>query len=214
MPAPMYICEVCGKEFCSWNPKPRFCSVLCKARAQVKNTTVSCPGCGKLFQVKPYRLDPKRCPSGKPACSRACWIEYHRKLRTFQCPICGRTFTPKRKELGQKYCSKRCMGIAYMQNALSSTLYASDFTPLLRKVVRLLFEGHCALCGKPARSVHHIDADKSNNGYGNLTLLCKSCHMHVHRNFASYIGYFTEHDLTASVKLQPNHKCLDSLLQI
>ncbi len=31
----MYICERCGKQFRSHNPKPRFCSVPCKSRSQM-----------------------------------------------------------------------------------------------------------------------------------------------------------------------------------
>ena len=39
------------------------------------------------------------------------------------------------------------------------------------------FDWNCAMCGKEARCVHHLDGTKSNHSIDNLISLCQSCHL-------------------------------------
>jgi len=41
-------------------------------------------------------------------------------------------------------------------------------------------KGKCEICGKPAKVVHHIDEDKSNQKIDNLIALCRNCHTPLH----------------------------------
>ena len=76
-------CEVCGKVFCTNNPKKKYCSTACRVKAQrIRDREKYREKCHVLFAERP---------------------EEERK-RT--CVFCGESFvanTPK-----QKYCSKTC----------------------------------------------------------------------------------------------------------
>ena len=53
----------------------------------------------------------------------------------------------------------------------------------VREAVRVIYEDRCAICGEPAREVHHIRPKhlKGKNHPRNLILLCNDCHDEVHR---------------------------------
>lgn len=53
----------------------------------------------------------------------------------------------------------------------------------VRDAIRVIYEDKCAICGKPAREVHHIRPKhlKGKNHPRNLILLCNDCHDEVHR---------------------------------
>ncbi|GIR61625.1 MAG: HNH endonuclease signature motif containing protein [Deltaproteobacteria bacterium] len=62
--------------------------------------------------------------------------------------------------------------------------------PEISKYVRLLFNHHCARCGKdcsnPSNSrdllqVHHIDENPGNNQLENLIPLCSVCHLQIEK---------------------------------
>lgn len=53
-----------------------------------------------------------------------------------------------------------------------------------KKLAKKLFDGKCQKCGKveDGLCVHHKDGDHYNNNPENLSLVCRSCHMSIHRN--------------------------------
>ena len=71
----------------------------------------------------------------------------------------------------------------------------------VREAVRVIYDDKCAICGKPAREVHHIRPKhlKGKNHPRNLILLCNDCHDEVHRKIDEGI---TE-TLKASLKIEP-----------
>ena len=63
--------------------------------------------------------------------------------------------------------------------------YPKEFSPELKRRVRIRYADTCQSCGerkfkRGGIHVHHINGDKNNNDYSNLTVLCSSCHMLVH----------------------------------
>lgn len=67
----------------------------------------------------------------------------------------------------------------------------------VREAVRVIYEDKCAICGKPAREVHHIRPKhlKGKNHPRNLILLCNDCHDEVHRKIDSGIQTVLETSL-------------------
>lgn len=67
----------------------------------------------------------------------------------------------------------------------------------VREAVRVIYEDKCAICGKPAREVHHIRPKhlKGKNHPRNLILLCNDCHDEVHRKIDSGIQTVLENSL-------------------
>jgi hypothetical protein len=65
--------------------------------------------------------------------------------------------------------------------------YPPEFDGILKRRVRRRDKNVCRACNKDARhtkgAVHHMDGDKMNSDIGNLILLCKDCHLVVHRGF-------------------------------
>lgn len=58
--------------------------------------------------------------------------------------------------------------------------YPWTFNDEFKDKVRMRDGYACQLCAQKARSVHHINEDKSNNSLKNCIVLCRSCHMRVH----------------------------------
>lgn len=67
----------------------------------------------------------------------------------------------------------------------------------VRDAIRVIYEDKCAICGKPAREVHHIRPKhlKGKNHPRNLILLCNDCHDEVHRKIDSGIQTVLEKSL-------------------
>ena len=67
----------------------------------------------------------------------------------------------------------------------------------LREAIRCLYDDKCAICGQPAREVHHIRPKhlKGKNHPRNLVLLCNDCHDEVHRKIDAGIQKVLEESL-------------------
>lgn len=72
----------------------------------------------------------------------------------------------------------------------------------VRDAVRTVYEDKCAICGAPAREVHHIRPRflKGRNHPRNLILLCNECHDEVHRQIDNNIQSLLESSLDISVR--------------
>lgn len=72
----------------------------------------------------------------------------------------------------------------------------------VREAVRVIYEDKCAICGKPAREVHHIRPKHLNgkNHPRNLILLCNDCHDEVHRKIDEGIANVLKESLSIPVR--------------
>lgn len=72
----------------------------------------------------------------------------------------------------------------------------------VREAVRVIYEDKCAICGKPAREVHHIRPKHLNgkNHPRNLILLCNDCHDDVHRKIDEGITNVLKESLSIPVR--------------
>ena len=72
----------------------------------------------------------------------------------------------------------------------------------VREAVRVIYEDKCAICGKPAREVHHIRPKhlKGKNHPRNLILLCNDCHDEVHRKIDEGITNVLKESLVIPVR--------------
>lgn len=49
------------------------------------------------------------------------------------------------------------------------------------RIIILLHNPNCELCGAPAKHIHHRDFKRVNHSLSNLQALCVKCHGYVHR---------------------------------
>ena len=100
-------CITCGKEL-GWGDK--FCSRKCKSLSQVKRITLSCLGCGKKFQIRPYL---KRKAN---FCSLKCYRDITRTKEIRLCNVCGKKFVATGSQIRKGYgfyCSRICQHKTY-----------------------------------------------------------------------------------------------------
>jgi hypothetical protein len=68
---------------------------------------------------------------------------------------------------------------------------------LMKKQRKIILSQHplCAICGKPAQVIHHLDKSKSNHNINNLIPVCHKCHFgkfhkQAHKSkFSKVYGY-------------------------
>ena len=81
-------------------------------------------------------------------------------------------------------------------------LFGSSEWFAIRDAIRVIYEDKCAICGKPAREVHHIRPKHLNgkNHPRNLILLCDDCHDEVHRRIDNGIQDLLKESLNIPLK--------------
>lgn len=95
------------------------------------------------------------------------------------CLECGMTMSRRRTPSGRledmtaflkrKYCSRECMGKAYLSDDPTATY------------MRKFRNDSCENCGSASQlGVHHKDEDRTNNSPENLQTLCAKCHTSHH----------------------------------
>jgi len=196
-------CLCCGKEFEVYPSKSdhKFCSKKCsRTKAHHPNwrggkVERKCKLCGKVFFA-----DRGEIKKGHAIfCSKKCvgqWKSIHYSGEnswrwkggeiTKICPQCGGKFQTARA-VNNTCCSNRCAGkhkkgryagknSQFWRGGLSFEPYDPGFTRAFKKRIRRRDSYTCAICGKLARNVHHIDYDKKNSTPENCIILCNSCH--------------------------------------
>lgn len=75
--------------------------------------------------------------------------------------------------------------------------FGSSVWDALRESIRVLYHDRCAICGRPAREVHHIRPKhlKGKDHPRNLILLCDECHDEVHRKIDEGISEVCKNSL-------------------
>lgn len=108
------------------------------------------------------------------------------------CAYCGKKMERKRingrlEDLGafkrRKYCDWMCMRKAFVKKD-ASTQDSRQAHASAKKIAYLIGNRDkiCEICGSTQSiDVHHKDGDFNNNSQENLMVLCRSCHMKLHR---------------------------------
>lgn len=159
-----------------------------------------CGFCGKLIPEK-LRKEQQFCSGKCSSCYHALHIRKENNPRwkggppKRTCQTCGRVFKKhlcKNHASGDgKYCSRECYGLAERgennhawKGGLSFEPYTDKFNASFKKSIRQRDNYICAICGNKARTVHHIDYDKSNTVEENCITVCRSCHGKTNHNRA------------------------------
>ena len=107
------------------------------------------------------------------------------------CKFCGKEIVRKRfgtrlesvkSYMSRTYCDRMCMRKAYlkMDDAAQSKRNGRQTAQRINELI--LQKNKCEVCGsKNNLDVHHKDENPSNNNPSNLLVVCRSCHMKIHR---------------------------------
>lgn len=110
-------CKVCGVEF-DGHPAQKYCSTECRDESMRVRVDLTCPQCGKSYQMARWEVKKGH---GK-FCSRACYTasrigkerpstwKRHEKI----CPVCGKTFVVggRAGDVNQRVCSDECQRLS------------------------------------------------------------------------------------------------------
>lgn len=108
------------------------------------------------------------------------------------CEYCGKKLErkqyPNSREdvslfMRRKYCDIECMRRAFVIKDASNQGWESAHASA-RKIVHLIEQRDvvCELCGSTKNvDIHHKDFNHQNNSSDNLMLVCRSCHLKLHR---------------------------------
>lgn len=188
-------CTLCGKPVTktrSMVQERNFCCREHQFEWRRNRLEVTCDYCGKSLSRPPSLV---RSTNFCDAQCRDAWESANRRVE-LACDWCGMPIVRPKSRLewvGHHFCSKECTnlwrsqrysgsGSPHWRGGTSRLPYGPDYTDDLRETIRLR-DGHiCAMCGSPAKCVHHIDDDKFNNNPSNLITLCRSCHSSITRS--------------------------------
>ncbi len=83
----------------------------------------------------------------------------------------------------RKYCNRECMRKKFLKQGNYSERNYRDCHVTSQKMNEVILKKTCCeKCGKTGKlDVHHIDENWKNNTVENLMVLCRSCHMKIHR---------------------------------
>jgi len=89
----------------------------------------------------------------------------------------------------RRFCSPECRGLAIAEGKVQMgrrNLLADEEVSVewgrIRMQRRIPIEGKlCQICGDPAQIRHHRDEDPRNNADENIAVICRACHMWIHK---------------------------------
>lgn len=141
------------------------------------------------------------------------------------CAYCGmklerKIFKSKKEDLGvfkrRKYCDRICMRKSFVNKGV--TQQENGPAHASSRHVAYLIDGKekkCEICGSTKSiDVHHRDGNYQNNTSDNLMVVCRSCHMKLHRSKSSCkicgkpsrsLGYCETHYQRYRKYGDPNH---------
>lgn len=120
--------------------------------------------------------------------------ETRHTLHSHSCLNCGKPLERKRfngriEDIScfnrRKFCDRKCMRIYMLANGDKADNYGTRHESA-RKIIELSRDlKKCEICGAANNlDVHHKDENYNNNALENLVVLCRSCHMKIHRKFS------------------------------
>ena len=109
------------------------------------------------------------------------------------CQYCGAKLERKRLPNGdleylfhfnrRKYCNRDCMKKSYLKADNKKQKWGPAHHTARKINELILCKGKCEICGSTQKlDVHHKDENASNNALDNLQVLCRSCHMKIHKS--------------------------------
>jgi len=169
-------CFICGKKYIvKENSDSKYCSRKCQfeglRKEKVKKT---CLNCNEEFFDFPS--------SEKKFCSRKCFDERTMKMSEINknvimsvcCLMCGKSFDKKLNKINNRnfFCSKEC------KTRYGKIKRKFDY----RKKAYAQYGKICDRCNSVEKLiVHHKDGNRLNNDIFNLQVLCRKCHMVLHK---------------------------------
>lgn len=195
----MISCSTCGADFEPARPWSKYCSALCKGRAQrarLGEKQRICAGCKTRYSPT---------ISTQKYCSISCGLKHSETVRTIICEICGKKFAHQGRGW-RRYCTD-CRPQADRLKAVKHAIKTGKnrnpgigsggaqwgskncqwkgveiAAPSYRGRGLKVWGRRCVCCGKTSKlEVHHVSGDRADNSFANLVVLCRSCHMLVHR---------------------------------
>jgi hypothetical protein len=199
------ICENCGKEFTSYEPSAKFCSIECYKKSKHKKVEVVCAECGKIEFVSKSRAKRYKC------CSVKCLGEFnskrYNKQITLICPICGKEYKCKQSKTkhhrtcgdtqcrqewlkqtrcGEKNSNYRQIEVDVKNNSITHTMHDKSKTIYQHVVKKVLGLASTTKIPK-GYVIHHKDANHMNNNPENLVVLPKTAHRLIHTYFGNVL---------------------------
>ena len=200
------ICENCGKEFETYEPYSKFCSIECYNNKRCsEKVQVQCAECGKIEFVSKSRYKTYKC------CSVECLGKYNSKKYNkrvlLKCPICGKEYTCKQSKIdhhrtcgdtncrsawlkqtrnGKNNSNYRKIEIDLMNNSINEETYGKSKTIYQHVVKEILGLSSTSKLPK-GYVIHHKDANHLNNNPTNLVVLPKTAHRLVHTYFGNVL---------------------------
>lgn len=204
------VCDYCGKDYSilkyEYDKKQKrgtvnnYCSKSCSCKAinEKRFGIKTCTICDKPL---PPRAG-KYCSDNCLKVARALNSIENKKLKSIKCEICDVEFYPVSSRT--RYCSLECsnkahslrmtgLGNSRYINGMSYNKEFQDIKPKIKerdnfkctmcnvkeKKVSFMRNGKIRL--KTNLHIHHIDENVKNNSMENLTTLCESCHITIHK---------------------------------
>lgn len=200
------ICKNCGKEFESYEPNSKFCSIECYNNKRFsEKVQVQCAECGKIEFVSPSRYKKYKC------CSVECLGKYNSKKYNKQvllkCPICGKEYRCKQSKIehhrtcgdancrrqwlketrkGKNNSNYRIVEIELMKHSVSKEMHGKSKT-IYQHVVKEVLKLSSTSKLPKGYVIHHKDANHLNNNPTNLVVLPKSAHRLIHTYFGNVL---------------------------
>lgn len=200
------ICKNCGKEFESYEPNSKFCSIECYNNKRFsEKVQVQCAECGKIEFVSPSRYKKYKC------CSVECLGKYNSKKYNKQvllkCPICGKEYRCKQSKIehhrtcgdancrrqwlketrkGKNNSNYRRVEIELMKHSVSKEMHGKSKT-IYQHVVKEVLKLPSTSKLPKGYVIHHKDANHLNNNPTNLVVLPKSAHRLIHTYFGNVL---------------------------
>jgi len=200
-------CQFCGNKFevkasTIADGYAIYCSRECKYKGlKGPITKLECEHCGRMFEVKEYETLRR---SNVRFCSPECNSAAQQVSITRLCETCGEEFEAKPSNVRRgwaRFCSTKCYGEwcsvwrcgehnPVWKGGSSFEPYPPEFNAPLKRQIRKRDSYRCAICGKNARCVHHIDYDKHNSSPSNLVTLCIPCHNKTNHHRKKWQRFF------------------------
>lgn len=210
MPRIIKPCQYCNKEFTSqsWKGYERkYCSSSCKQKYMVENNRDkvfggklpdkkrmdNCRECGKEFWKR--HVD-------KYFCNPNCYLTWKRKNAESECIICNNKYYKRGHSQKHilKLCSTECREKYWKENGIvikgqENSDYGYQYKR--RNKFKKSFPNICEKCNSESTvEIHHLNGNPKYNPKDgeNWMMLCKKCHLWIHREGRKQGHYLTKED--------------------
>lgn len=161
-----------------------YCNVECSRISSLRRTKTFCIVCDKEYETRIDLLH-----KGRKCCSNQCASISRRRQIVKTCKYCGKEFSRPASRNDRKFCSRKCSGAyvtaerdAQFGDRPRSRKYPPRFNHKFKTMIRERDDHRCALCGRFAKDVHHVNYLKLDTRPDNCITLCRRCNNLVNYN--------------------------------